>query len=329
MAVENDGINSDTAAIKIRFTAHTYVFMGICGVGGCGFSADAAYLTALSNHIRSGRGNFNPMRLLKDGEDYFLSYAEGVGPIDENRRRFLKGLVLGVSVAAVASAIPALKFFSTPSIGGASFPKMLLVNANGNAVEASGIQVNSEIITLFSYPLSNEINFLLNLGDASNTPVEIAPYTVSVPLTGASYSFPGGVGPHKSIVSYSAICQHLGCQPPELHFYPPARMKLGMPPPSQLTQAVLTTAQKDNIPACIYCACHGSMYDPYHGGSVARSPTQRPLPAVVLEWDPATDYLYAIDEVGVPVYGHSATLSGGTLLSGNATVKATSNPFPQ
>ncbi|BCU71493.1 hypothetical protein KN1_27900 [Stygiolobus caldivivus] len=158
---------------------------------------------------------------------------------------------------------------------------------------------------LFSYPLKDEINFLLNLGDKDGKPVEIPATTVIVPQTGDKYQFPGGVGPNKSIVAYSAICQHLGCEPPYIHFYPPKYVntaQISAPEPDALTAEAVLAAQKENLPGIIHCDCHGSTYDPYHGAAVLTGPTVRPLPAVILEWDSSTDYLYATGYVGVGVY---------------------------
>jgi len=165
---------------------------------------------------------------------------------------------------------------------------------------------------MFNYPLNNEPNYLLNLGNDSNQPVEIPATTVSIPATGQSYTFPGGVGPNKSIVAYSALCEHLGCTYPELTFYPPG------------VKAPTFNGPMDKV---IHCSCHGSTYDPYKGAAVITGPTTKPLPAVQLKWDPDTDYLYAVTMIGPTIYGHTDDLSGGSPISGNSTtVKLMSNP---
>jgi len=74
---------------------------------------------------------------------------------------------------------------------------------------------------------------------------------VLVLATGSTYDFPGGVGPYKSIVAYSAICQHLGCQPPEIHFYPPEYMKVGMPAPADITATAILAAKRAGVPGVI------------------------------------------------------------------------------
>ncbi len=206
------------------------------------------------------------------------------------RRDFLRAMLLVAGAAVVMGMLRGLEYLVPPEIGITSFPKLLLVDENSKPIKASSLPVNANpTIALFPYPLSNEPNFLLNLGDSSGRPVEVPPTTVVIPQTGVTYEFPGGVGPHRSIVAYSALCQHLGCTFPELTFYPPGHK-------------VLTA--KGPMDMILYCSCHGSVYDPYRGGAVVTGPTVRPLPAVVLEWDPNTDELYAVRMIGPVIYGH-------------------------
>ena len=291
---------------------------------------DYYYLSKTSGAMKNPRTRFNDELFVKNGEDYLFKYLDSnVGRIDDSRRKFIKGMIFGIGAAAVASALGAIRGLEVPIVGAKSYTKMLLVDSTGSAVKASAFPVNNPIITLYEYPLQNEINFVLNLGDQQNNPVAVPAAEVTVPLDGSKYKFAGGVGPHKSIVSYSAICQHLGCSPPEIHLYPPDEMKTGMPPPALLPPEAITAANSAGIPAVIHCDCHGSTYDPYRGAAVLTGPTERPLPSVVLEWDSTTDQLYAVGDVGVPVYGHTSTLEGGTPVTGSSTVvTAKINPFP-
>nr|CAA65777.1 Rieske-I iron sulfur protein [Sulfolobus acidocaldarius] len=248
-----------------------------------------------------------------------------------------------MAAAAVVGIIPGVSVLVPPTVTVATgFPKSLLIDSSGNPVKASSLPVNSPYIMVFEYPMTGEPNFLINLGDSSGRPVEINPTKVVIPQTGKTYDFPGGVGPNKSIVAYSAICQHLGCTPPYIHFYPPNYVNSGQltaSEPDQLTAAALLAARQANVPALIHCDCHGSTYDPYHGASVLTGPTVRPLPAVILEWDSSTDYLYAIGSVGVAVYPNGSngipsqdptedlSSSFGTSVGEKITVSQTENPF--
>ena len=211
------------------------------------------------------------------------------GIVNEGRRNFLRAMVAVAGLSVVVGMLRGLEVLMPPEISVSGFPRLLLVDESGNPIKASSIPVNGRQIALFPYPLSNEPNMLLNLGDESGRPVEVPPTTVVVPQTGATYTFPGGVGPSKSIVAYNALCQHLGCAFPEMTFYPPG------------VKVITVNGPMDKV---IHCSCHGSTYDPYRGGAVVTGPTVRPLPAVVLEWDQATDELYAVKMIGPVIYGH-------------------------
>lgn len=291
---------------------------------------DLLFVRGLAKAMQDPKRRFDEREFVRKGEGYLFHYVEkNVSPVDESRRKFLKALVFGISAAAVVGAIPGLRYLPSPSVGSSGFPKLILVSSSGTPIKASSIPVNEPIITVFEYPLQNEPNFLVNLGDQDGKPFPVPAGKVLVLATGSTYDFPGGVGPYKSIVAYSAICQHLGCQPPEIHFYPPEYMKVGMPAPADITATAILAAKRAGVPGVIHCDCHGSTYDPYHGAAVLTGPTERPLPAVVLEWDQSTDYLYAVGEVGVPVYGHTNDLSGGNPVTGDSTEAVQSvNPFP-
>ncbi|MFP3210305.1 MAG: Rieske 2Fe-2S domain-containing protein [Thermocladium sp.] len=213
--------------------------------------------------------------------------------VDLIRRRTLKALVALAGAAVIMGAVPPLVEEIIPPITGlTSFPTLKLLDENGNPIKASSIPPNSTNLYVFSYPLSNEPNMLINIGDENGNPVAVPPTTVTVPQTGATYDFPGGVGPSKSIVAYSGICQHLGCQAPLISFYPNI--------PS--CQPAQTSA--GSLKGVIHCLCHGSTYDPIKGGAVITGPTVRPLPYVVLRYDSSTDELYAEKMIGPVVYGH-------------------------
>ncbi len=239
-----------------------------------------------------------------------------MGDVNQSRRTFLKSLAIIAGASMVVGLLRGLEVLVPPSVGLTSFPTLQLVDENGNPIKASDVPVNGQKMAMFNYPpLSNEPNYLLNLGNDSNQPVEIPATTVTIPATGKTYEFPGGVGPSKSIVAYSAICEHLGCTYPELTFYPPPGVK-----------ALTFNGPMDKV---IHCSCHGSTYDPYRGGAaVVTGPTTKPpLPTVQLKWDPSTDYLYAVTMIGPTIYGHTDDLSGGSPISGNSTsVTMLSNP---
>jgi Rieske Fe-S protein len=225
------------------------------------------------------------------------------GPRDGDRRKFLKLMGVLIVGAGVAGTLRSVVQNVIPPISNvvSSFPSLTLYLPNGNPVHTPDLIVNNPQIVIYDYPLSNEPNFLLRLGDSSNSDVEVKSTTVTIPATGGKYTSQGGVGPYKSVVSSSAICQHLGCIPPEIHFYPPS---------------------STSYPGKIHCSCHGSTYDPYSGFSVVTGPTTHPLPSVNLSYSSSDDTYSATMMVGPTIYGHTSDLSGGSTIStaGKTTV---------
>ena len=269
--------------------------------------------------MRNDRPKFDPNEFVKRGWDYLYNYAEhSMGPLDPSRRAFLKGLLFGIGVMAVASAIPLINSLNPQKVYLKNYPWMVIVDSNGNPVQASKLPVNDPAILLFQYPMLGDVTFLINMGDENNNPVEVPPTTVTIPATGKTYQFPGGVGPYKSIVAYSAICQHLGCVPPEIHFYPPQYFKAGGTTPNYIPPEAYQAAVAAKAISVIHCDCHGSTYDPWRGAAVLTGPTVRPLPYVQLYWDPDTDYLYAVgmNNDAPPILGSSSNLEGVAYLDG-------------
>ncbi len=201
---------------------------------------------------------------------------------------------LALSGAGVASF---LRFAVPPQAGAAAYPKVQLLYSDGTPVLASSYRYGSSSIALivFNYPLDNEPNLLLNLPSA----------------------VPGGIGPNQSLVAFSAVCQHLGCTPPFISYYPPG-----------------ACGTFNGGAAFIHCICHGSTYNPAvsasgGGASIITGPTQSPLPQVVLEWDQPTDQVYAVGEIGPPVKGHSNTLVGGNVVATPVQTEAPQTPSQQ
>lgn len=196
-------------------------------------------------------------------------------PVDEDRRRFLKLAAIGGAIAlgAGGAAVAFEHFF--PTSGAASYPKVQLYYDDGTPILASQYRyAPSEIdLILFNYPLTNEPNMLLNLGA----------------------SVENGVGPQQNLVAFSAICQHQGCLPPEISYYPAG-----------------SCGSFYGGKALIHCVCHGSTYDPAQGASLITGPALVALPQVTLQWDATSDALYAVGVTGPPVFGHTNTLQGGT-----------------
>ncbi|MCL4330816.1 MAG: Rieske 2Fe-2S domain-containing protein [Candidatus Thermoplasmatota archaeon] len=225
-------------------------------------------------------------------------------PVDKDRRNFFKFLGVAAIAAGGIGALRGVLENVSPPITAAfsSFPTLLLYSQSGKPIGTSDLKVNNSTIVLFDYPLQNEPNFLLRLGDSSNNDQAIEPTTVKILATGKTFTSAGGVGPYKSVVASSAICQHLGCIPPIIHFYPPS---------------------SPSYPGKIHCNCHGSTYDPYKGFAVVTGPTTHPLPNTVLTYDSSKDQYSVTSLVGPTIYGHSSDLSGGSQLPSSTYTEIT------
>jgi arsenite oxidase small subunit len=133
----------------------------------------------------------------------------------------------------------------------------------------------------FNYPLQETPNILVKIGQKAD----------------------GGVGPDNDIVAFSQICQHLGCP---YAFIPPG------------SSPKCNSSYKSTGPVG-YCCCHGSAYDLVNAGKVIGGPAPRPVPQVILNFDPATGNIYATGMTPPTIFGYdtgsndvSQDLVGGT-----------------
>ncbi len=225
--------------------------------------------------------------------------------VDETKRNALKLLAIGgiAAVGAGAGVAGGLQLLQPPMEGLTAFPKVQLFYDDGSPVVASSYkysyQDNGQVI--FDYPLTNEPNMLLNL----------APDGLGSPPPDGPVQGPNGTW----IVAYSAICQHLGCIPPYISYYPP-----GM------------CGGYNGGKSIIHCVCHGSTYDPGvketstgGGAQVLTGPTVSPVPQVLLEVD-SNGFLFATSMIGPAVKGHLSTLVGGIGVSPRVNATAPSTP---
>ena len=245
--------------------------------------------------------------------------------------------ILGVAGAIGSLIIPTIRYVTPPAISGATkYPRSHLFFSNGEPVRASRLPVNTPYF--FFYPLKDTQAMLVNLGDANGNPVEVKPRELSVtmyplkdlslavggtdkpiegPPNASKYLFPGGVGPTRSIVAYSLICQHLGCIYPQFRFHKPGE-------PTSLRTNPPEIGQKGGV---FHCRCHGTVYDPYRGAAVLLDPAIHPLPSIILEWEQSTDYLYATGVVGPTIFGKVCNLCGDVV--GDRVTIYTAEEFAQ
>ena len=192
------------------------------------------------------------------------------------RRNFVKLCGSALTLAAANPMLTARADDAKPK----AYDRARLVDKHGKPIKASKLKVGENY--LFHYPYAGTPAFLLRLpkaapgGDKLETAV------------GGQYTWPGGVGPDKTVVSYCAICAHQLSYPSKQHSF------------INYTENKSPVAGRGNV---IVCCAHHSVYDPAHGAKVVGGPAPQPLAAITLEYDKASDGLYATGTFGGEVYG--------------------------
>jgi len=153
---------------------------------------------------------------------------------------------------------------------------------------------------LFHYPFVTTPCFLIDLGQALTT------RKILRTKDGNSYRWPGGVGPNRSIVAFSAICAH--------------RMSHPAPSVSFINYRHGRTRYLDNDDQVvedsnvIYCCSEKSVYDPARGGQVLGGPAPQPLAAIALDYVEAEDQFYAMATIGGEMFDRYFEAFGDRLI---------------
>lgn len=187
-----------------------------------------------------------------------------------DRRSFIESCAAHATCLTAAAAMPAFAADAKPK----DYARVLLVDEQQRPLKASSLQARSNYV--FHYPFEATPVFLLDLGKAAG------PQSLSTKKHD-SYAWPGGVGPKRSIVAYSAICAH------QL-VYPTRDVSFISFRPTKATKGV-----RDDL---IHCCAEHSQYDPAKGAQVLSGPAEQPLCAVLLTHDPKDDTLTAYATLG-------------------------------
>ncbi|HSQ04968.1 MAG TPA: (2Fe-2S)-binding protein [Burkholderiales bacterium] len=156
------------------------------------------------------------------------------------------------------------------------YARAILTDEHGQPLHRNALVPKRNYI--FHYPYAGTPCFLIDLGKPT---VEDVPLKTA---TGERYHWTGGIGPDRSIVAYSAICSH--------------RMAYPTPQISFISYREQSTAPDVSRPEMIHCCSEHSEYDPASGARVTSGPAPQPLAAVLLEYDPAQDTLFAVGMTG-------------------------------
>jgi Rieske Fe-S protein len=190
-----------------------------------------------------------------------------------DRRQFVETCSTSVACLTAMSAAVAL-----PALGADAKPKAyaraLLTDEFGDPLQASRLKAHTNYV--FHYPFEATPVFLLNLGQPA------APQPLATRAKD-SYVWPGGVGPQRNIVAFSAICAHQLVYPTQQVSFISFRK---------------TRAKKGVADNLIHCCAEQSQYDPAQGAKVMHGPAEQPLCAVLLEHDARADTLTAYATLG-------------------------------
>jgi arsenite oxidase small subunit len=187
-----------------------------------------------------------------------------------DRRSFVETCSASAACLSAAIALPALAADAKPK----TYARVLLTNEYGDPLRSVSLQSRTNYV--FHYPFQATPVFLLKLEQPA-MPQQLSTKSKS------SYAWPGGVGPLRSVVAFSAICAHQLVYPtPQVSFISFRRNK----------------AQKGLADDLIHCCAENSQYDPARGARVMGGPAEQPLCAVLLEHDVKADTLTAYATLG-------------------------------
>jgi arsenite oxidase small subunit len=187
-----------------------------------------------------------------------------------DRRSFIESCTAGAACVSAAASLPAFAADAKPK----GYARALLVDTQGDALKASKLKPLTNYV--FNYPFEATPVFLLDLGKPA------LPRALSTRNHDA-YAWPGGVGPRRSIVAFSAICAHQLVYPTREVSFISFRK---------------TRAQRGVQDELIHCCAEHSQYDPAHGAQVLSGPATQPLCAVLLTHDRDADTLTAYATLG-------------------------------
>lgn len=166
------------------------------------------------------------------------------------------------------------------------YNRVKLVDVRKKPISPQGLEEGVSYV--FNYPYVTTPCFLLNLGKPANG------NELLKTEAGQEYRWRGGVGPHRSIVSFCAICAHKMTHPSKAVSFINYRH-----------EDVSFKDRGENTvrrPGVIYCCSEKSVYDPARGARVLGGPAPQPLAAIALEYDEKEGTIYASGTYGGELY---------------------------
>ncbi len=179
-----------------------------------------------------------------------------------SRRAFVR---LCAGAGAAVAANPRLLSASQEPLRPAR--KVTLTGENGRVLRADDLEAG--VNYMFHYPYVTTPCFLIDLGKPTRSGAMLETES------GLRYQWPGGVGPARSIVAFSAICAHKMSYPTKTVSFINFRAE-----EASFRDLERNPARREQV---IYCCSEGSVYDPADGARVLGGPAPQPLAAVDLE----------------------------------------------
>ena len=187
-----------------------------------------------------------------------------------DRRNFIGACTAGAACISATAALPAFGADARPR----HYARAVLVDERGDRLKASSLRPLTNYVFHYLYVATPV--FLLDLERSA------LPQSLSTKARD-TYAWPGGVGPRRSLVAFSAICAHQLVYPtPQVSFISFRR----------------TRASRGLQDGLIHCCAEHSQYDPARGAQVLAGPAEQPLCAVLLEHHPKDDSLTAYGTLG-------------------------------
>jgi arsenite oxidase small subunit len=192
-------------------------------------------------------------------------------------RRDFVGVCAASTAAACLTTMPT-GFAVAANAQPRSYARALLTDEFGDPIRLQKLRAKTNYI--FHYPFEGTPAFLLDLGVATR-PTQLSAKDRT------EYQWPGGVGPKRSVVAFSAICAHK-------LVYPNKELSFISFRPGKALNPNTPNAGND----LIHCCADHSQYDPRQGAKVLSGPAEQPLCAILLEHDPRQDTLTAYATLG-------------------------------
>jgi arsenite oxidase small subunit len=191
-------------------------------------------------------------------QDAFQNFGIEHSNVDDasaERRDFLVACSATLLASVASSPLLASSSRAQPAIK--RYQPSILSDPQGEPFRASTLKPLTNYI--FQYPFASTPCLLIDMGRDV-----------------------GGVGKHKSIVAFSAICSH----------------KLAYPAKEVSFIRFQALASSKSEAERIHCCADHSVYDPSAGAKVLSGPAPAPLAAIALEFDAKKDVLRAVGTAG-------------------------------